>query len=653
MNRDRDPDDLGSNPSDNPRFSDLAAHWSQGGVLQGGLAATAVGFLGGSTIARAAGAAAASSAGELGNGKPKPLLGFVGVPVSTRDEIVHPPGYSVEVLIPWGTPLRSNGPTWKSDGSNTAADQLAQVGMHHDRMHFFPLGKGPEQNRRGLLVVSHEDIDPVALYSIADKVGAAPLTKAQVDKALAAHGVTIIEIALVEGHWQPVDSRYNRRITGITPMTFSGPVTLSHPALASGNPALGTLNNCAMGHTPWGTYLACEENWNGYFGTSVSGWKPSALQLRYGLSAGGFGYRWLEGDPRFDLALNPNEPNRFGWIVEIDPFDPTSTPVKRTALGRIRHEGATFTEARGHAVVYSGDDENLEYVYKWVSARPWRQMRARGVSPLDEGTLYVARFDADGTGTWLPLVHGRGPLTKANGWADQADVVLRTRQAADAVGATKMDRPEWITVHPWTKEVYMALTNGTAQNVDPGNPANPRRDNIHGHIIRWREDRSDNTATRFAWDIFLLAGDPAYDPSVTIKGDMFGSPDGIWFDDDGRLWIETDISNSSQLRADRKHDGLGNNALLCADTSTGEVRRFLVGPRGCEITGVITTPDGETMFANVQHPGESTNYWNGLYGAPTAENPRTVSNWPDQQPDGRPRSATLVIRKIGGGKIGT
>jgi secreted PhoX family phosphatase len=553
------------------------------------------------------------------------------------------------VLIPWGTPRSSGGPAWKSDGSNTAADQAQQVGMHHDGMHYFPLGKGPGGNRRGLLVVNHEYIDPIALYSLADAYTAAPLTKAQVDKALAAHGVTIIEIALVNGSWTQVDSRYNRRITGATPMAFSGPVGLDHPELQSNNAPMGTLNNCAMGYTPWGTYLACEENWNGYFGTSDTSWKPTPSQQRYGISAAGFGYRWHEGDPRFDLAVNPKELNRFGWVVEIDPFDPGSTPVKRTALGRIKHEGATFTEARSHAVVYTGDDENRDYVYKWVSARPWRQMRARGVSPLDEGTLYVARFDDDGSGTWLPLVHGSGALTPAKGFADQADVLLRTREAADAVGATKLDRPEWITVHPRTKEVYMTLTNGSAGP----NAVNPRNPNPYGHIIRWREDRADNTATRFSWDIFVLAGDPDYDPQVSINGDKFGSPDGIWLDGDGRLWIETDISNSAQNRPDRQHDGLGNNAMLCADPETGEIRRFLVGPRGCEITGVITTPDGETMFANVQHPGESTSFWNSQFGAPSASNPRTVSNWPDFDPQGRPRSATLVIRKIGGGKIGT
>jgi secreted PhoX family phosphatase len=310
-------------------------------------------------------------------------------------------------------------------------------------------------------------------------------------------------------------------------------------------------------------------------------------------------------------------------------------------------------------VVYSGDDENREYVYKYVSARPWRQMKAEGVSPLDEGTLYVARFNADGTGVWLPLVYGQGPLTAANGWADQADVLLRTRMAADAVGATKCDRPEWIAVHPKTCEVYVAMTNGSrTTDTSLGEGAvNPRLNNPYGHIVRWRED-GDHTAASFRWDIFALAGDPAY-PQFYGTGssgdgvDIFGSPDGLWFDPDGRLWIQTDVSNSSLNRPDRGYDRIGNNQMLVGDPATGKITRFLTAPRGCEVTGVVTTPDGETMFVNIQHPGESTKFWNDRFGAPSPANPRTVSNWPDYDPEGRPRSATIVIRKIRGGKIGT
>jgi uncharacterized protein len=296
-------------------------------------------------------------------------------------------------------------------------------------------------------------------------------------------------------------------------------------------------------------------------------------------------------------------------------------------------------------VVYSGDDQDGDYLYKYVSSAPWRRLRAQGKSPLDHGTLYVARFDDDGTGHWLPLQFGTGPLTAANGWQDQADVLLRTRLAADAVGATPLDRPEWVAVHP-NNDVYVTLTNGTSGPT----PVNPRDPNPYGHIIRWREQGGDNTATTFAWDIFILAGDPAYDPSVQLdEEDIFGSPDGLWFDPDGRLWIQTDISNSSQNLASRGYDRIANNQMLAADPTTRDIRRFLVGPRGCEITGVITTPDQRTMFINVQHPGETTTAW----GTPTPENPRAVSNWPDFDPAGRPRSATVVIRKRDGGVIGT
>jgi secreted PhoX family phosphatase len=338
-------------------------------------------------------------------------------------------------------------------------------------------------------------------------------------------------------------------------------------------------------------------------------------------------------------------------VVEIDPFDPQSQPVKRTALGRIKHEGATCTESKGRIVVYSGDDENGDYLYKFVGNAPWRQVRAKGMSPLDHGRLYVAKFDADGGGTWLPLVHGMGPLTPANGWADQADVLIRTRMAADAVGATRLHRPEWVAVHPHSREVFVTLTNGSGNDA----PVNSNRaNNPYGHIVRFREANNDDTA--FQWDIFLLAGDPAYDPNVPADQPIFGSPDGIWVDDSGIVWIQTDISNSSQNLASRGYDRIGNNAMLAANPATGEVRRFLTGPRGCEITGVTMTPDQRTMFVNIQHPGESTTYWNTLNGgAPTTAIPHRVSTWPFGSASNprRPRPATVVIRKLDGGRIGS
>jgi secreted PhoX family phosphatase len=635
-----DSEDRSSNPSANRAFSSvLATRISRRALLRGGAMAATAGFLvtAGEEPAGAAsrGSATAADAGR----SPAGLLGFTAVAANADDALTLPPGYRAEVIVPWGTPIRSTGPAWRPDGTNTAADQALQVGMQHDGMHFFPRGAG---NRRGVLVINHEYTDRTLLHADGDEV----MTREKSDKTLAALGVSVLEIASDNGRWRLIDSPLNRRINGTTPMAYSGPVPGHHPALRAAGRPRGTLNNCSQGVTPWGTYLACEENFNIYFGTDDPAWTPRPEQSRYGISRTGQGYRLHQVDPRFDVALNPNEPNRFGWIVEIDPFRPDSTPVKRTAMGRFKHEGATVTESRGHIVVYSGDDQDGEYIYKYVSAAPWRSMRAKGRSPLDEGTLYVARFDDGGTGRWLPLRFGEGPLTRAQGWVDQADVLLRTRQAADAVGATALDRPEWIAVRPADKAVYACLSNGSGW----ANEVTPRTPNPYGHIIRWHETGADNTATTFDWDVFILGGDPAYDGSVQLdETNLFGSPDGLWFDPDGRLWIQTDVSNYVMNAPGSGHERFGNNAMLACDPDTGEIRRFLVGPRGCEISGITMTPDRRTMFVNIQHPGELTPAW----GSPTPQNPRAVSNWPDFDPGGRPRSATVVIRKDDNSVIGT
>ena len=499
----------------------IATNVTRRSLLENGLGAGVLAFLGGA--AKTGDAAAQEMADPALEREPAavfgprdPFLGFAAVPTSDADSLVVPPGYTAEILIPWGQPLFSNGPAWKKDASNTAAEQEVQIGMHHDGMYYFPLLAESRRDQRGLLVLKHEYVDPVLLYTD----GATVMTQAKVDKALAAHGVTVIEIALTDGRWQTVDSPYNRRITGNTAMAFSGPVSASHPTLQSelGGTPKGTLNNCAHGRTPWNTYLTCEENWNGYFGTADTTWGPTATETRYGVSANGFGYRWHLADPRFDLSKNRKEVNRFGWVVEIDPFNPGSTPVKRTALRRFKHEGATFAEARGHAVIYSGNDENGDYFYKFVSAEPWRSVTkewfnsATRRSPLDEGVLYVAKFEPNGTGAWLPLVHGQGVLTTANGWVDQADVLIRTRPAADAVGATRMDRPEWCDVHPTTQDVYLTLTNGAGWGA-PTSP-NPRAPNPYGHILQISHAGGDHTATTMRWSVYLLASDLAFDPSM-------------------------------------------------------------------------------------------------------------------------------------------
>jgi hypothetical protein len=640
------PDDLVSNPSNAPTLADLLqVDRGRRRLLQSTLGAGALAFLGvplGRAVSRS-----------------EPFT-FPRVPVSDDDAVHVPEGYVAQVLYAWGDPV-SDGPVFAPDASNSAADQEQQAGMHHDGMHFFPLGA----DGRGLLVVNHEYADDGLLHPD----GMQTWTAEKVRKCQAAHGVSVIEIRRREdASWEVVrPSRYGRRITAYTPMRIAGPAAgharMRTAADPTGTRVLGTLNNCAHGTTPWGTYLACEENFQFYF---VNRGAIPVEQQRYGINDKGWRYRWEEHDARFDAQAHPNEPNRFGWVVEIDPFDPQSTPVKRTALGRFSHEGAQHALARdGRVVIYSGDDQRSEYIYKFVSRDAYDPADpARNRDLLDSGTLYAAQFHAGGSGTWVELAFGRNGLTPENGFADQAEVLIHARRAGDRVGATMMDRPEWITIHPHTGEVYCSLTNnkgrgGTTVNAADGstpagtaNPpvdaANPRAENIFGHIVRWREAGGDAGATTFEWDVFIQCGDPGNaDPNKRgdIEGDMFGSPDGLWVDAGGRLWIETDISPGALNKGD--YAPMGNNALLCADTASGEVRRFLTGPRGAEVTGVIHTPDRRTMFVNIQHPGETPRERSD------PANPQAVSTWPGGPRGRRPRSATLAIRRLDGGSIGS
>ncbi len=582
-------------------------------------------------------------------GKP---LGFTPVPVSTSDTLVVPAEYVAEVLYRWGDPVGSTAgaPLFKPDGSNSWEDQSLQAGMHHDGMALFPIDGNP---RHALLAINHEYTDDGLLHVS----GMSDWSANKVRKSQAAHGVSIIEIIERQGQWHVMpDSRFARRITANTSMLLSGPASghdlLKTAADPSGTRVLGTLNNCAAGDTPWGSFLTCEENWNGYFSSSA---QPNAAEKRYGLRHKGWGYRWHEYDERFDATKHPNESYRFGWVVEVDPMDPTQTPIKRTALGRIKHEGATTTLAKdGRVVVYMGDDERFEYLYKFISrdiVRPGGY--AANKTLLDHGTLYVAHFEANGHGRWLALVQGENGLTADKGFATQADVLIHTRQAADVVGATPMDRPEWIAVHPHTGEVFATLTNNS-QRGQPGrgvDSINPRADNIMGHIIRWREGSAkgnDAAATEFRWMQFALAGDPNAEQTEhrgNINGDMYGSPDGLAFDAGGLLWIQTDVSTSAMHQGAYKN--MGNNMMLCADPFTGETKRFLTGPKGCEITGITFTPDRRTVFINIQHPGETASERSD----PDA--PKAVSHWPDGPQGGRPRSATVAIRRKDGGMVGT
>ena len=574
-------------------------------------------------------------------------IGFKAMPIGLGDFIELPADYVATVLAPWGDAVGivGNMPTYKPDASNTAQEQAVQMGMHHDGLVFFPL---QGSSTHGLLAINHEYIDEGLLFPDGFELMSAD----KVLKAQNAHGISVIEVRLGSKGWQMVrPSKWARRITANTPMALTGPAAghalMRTAADPQGTRVLGTLNNCASSMTPWGTYLSGEENWAGYF---AAGDKPSAHHKRWGLRAKSHS-QWEAHDARFNAELNPNESNRFGWIVEVDPMDPLSTPVKRTALGRGAHEGAWVGQTKaGHAVVYSGEDARFEYIYKFVSRD---KIQAGGAAAnrdlLDHGTLYVARFEANGTGAWLPLVHGQGPLTAANGFADQGEVLVKARQASDALGATKMDRPEWLTIDPASGWVYCTLTNNS-QRGEPGKPgvdaANPRANNTMGQIIRW-QDAGDFDGLQFKWNHLLLAGDPANprpEAKGNIQGDVFGCPDGISFGPGGLLWIQTDV-HSSQLQQG-EFERIGNNQLLACDVSTGEVRRFFTGPANCEVTGLSFTPDGTTMFLSIQHPGESP----GERSDP--KEPSKYSSWPDYVDETRPRSAAVAVRKKNGGVIG-
>ena len=645
-----DTEDLSVNLSENALFASVVNRAiNRRGFLKMGSGLAATGFLAGPL----------AGCTSLGQGSPS-LLGFKAVAASSADTVTVAEGYTARPFVPWGTPLFSTGPGsyWKGDGSETAADQARQVGENHDGMHFFPID-GRSSNE-GLLVINHEYTSVVkGRYITLFGSPAAPANSLdRVNKAMNAWGCSVIHIRKdTGGQWAVVlDSTYNRRLTSASPMELTGPAAgdalLRTSADPTGRRVLGTINNCGNGFTPWGTYLTCEENFNNNFGTTVEpqvdGRSPA--QKRYGITAGATEYGWETQHARFDYKKEPNESNRFGWVVEIDPFNPLSLPKKRTALGRFKHESAAwhFTPDK-RVVVYMGDDQANDYVYKFVSDQPYVEGNpAANRQLLDSGKLYVARFDNGatrgdfmGTGEWLLLDKQANPLLRADpDFPNQAAVLVHARLAADKVGATKMDRPEWVAVHPDTGEVYCTMTNNAQRTTS--DDANPREKNVYGQIVRWREAGGDAAATRFQWDLFVLAGNPTVPGhpgtpqagSANVHADnTFNSPDGLAFDRFGRLWIQTDgnYSNTSHFA----HQG--NNQMLAADPKTREIRRFLVGPRECEVTGFAFTPDHRTMFVNIQHPGETG---------------RGNSHWPDGG-QALPRSATVIVTKNDGGVIGT
>ncbi|MCC6208769.1 MAG: PhoX family phosphatase [Gammaproteobacteria bacterium] len=691
------PDIKTRNSSDNESIHDLIEQYK---VNRRGFLKTSLGATAGAGAAAVLGANVVDSMVNFAEAAPVHMgrIGFASVPaniVPMIDAVTVPTGYSASVLVSWGDSL-SSAQHWNPSGAMSESTQKHCYGAHTDGMHYFPF-PGPLGNARGLLVTNSEYCDPALVNNIApaSAYASAALTLDMVRAQQAAHGVNVVAVGkdLVgkgRGEWKVVrHSPFNRRITGNTPCKISGPAAghalMKTAANPNGKRALGTLNNCAHGDTPWGTYLTCEENWNGYFGTTQS-FTQTNDEKRYGVAAAGFGYRWHEVDARFDVRNEPNEPHRFGWVVEIDPFDPDSTPIKRTALGRFKHEGAeVVVDDKNRVAVYMGDDERNEYIYKFVCARKYNPRNQKANRDLlDDGTLYVAKFNADGSGEWLPLVWGDNGLTPENGFTDQGEVLIKCRQAADRLGATMMDRPEWGTAHPVTREMYMTLTNNSrrgntpvsSNNVDgttaaaTANPvvdaANPRPDNDFGHIIRWRDANGRADASRFQWDLFVQCGDKStsktlggsYTPgefggqavgySGNINGDDYGAPDGLWFDRDGRLWIQTDQAGN----ATGDWVNIGGNVMMCANPTTGETRRFLTSPKNCEVTGVTATPDGKTMFVGIQHPGED---WVATF----TDN----STWPDSGANGpttasgqvpfKPRSSVMVITRDNNGVIGT
>ena len=570
------------------------------------------------------------------------LLGFEPVTASSEDAVRVPKGYRVNVLVRWGDPLFPDAPDFRTDGAGSAGAQGLQFGDNNDGMSLFPITAD-----RVLLAVNNESTNLEFLYSHTGPV----FSEQDVRKAKAAVGVSIVELRRTNGLWT-IDrsSGYNRRIHADSPTVLTGPAA-GHPLVRTvadpgGSQVLGTLANCANGATPWGTFLTCEENFDLAFGSS--GADPATDRQRlYGLDPRRHDPQWFRHDGRFDLFRHPNEAHRFGWVVEVDPFDPQSSPRKRTALGRFKHENAALVVNRdGRVVIYMGDDTHGQYLYRFVSRHCFCPGDQRmNCELLAEGTLYVAKFDAPGdlprgTGRWLPLRHGEGPLV-APKFRDQAEILVFARQAARLVGATTMDRPEWVAIHPDGKSVYCSLTNNRHRGVKAGQPvnaANPRVNNIYGQIIRWRPWEGDHAAGRFDWDVYVMAGNPGVHAGTPYAGseqinesNKFNSPDGLAFDRDGRLWIETDGDESN--RGD--FEGMGNNQLLAADPSAGEIRRFMTAPPGSEVTGFAMTHDQRTLFVGIQHPGAR--------GA--------VSNWPDGGAS-KPRSAVVQIQREDGGVIG-
>ncbi|WP_462330357.1 PhoX family protein [Thiohalocapsa halophila] len=695
-----DPDDIPANPTTEPSLDDLIQRrFSRRDLLRGALGALAAGPLAG--LAAGTAAAATAEPQQPASSSPDDPTRFDFPEIPRGVDATHhvAPGYSAQVLIRWGDPLLPGAPPFDPQRPSAAA-QRRQFGYNNDFIGYIPLPLGSSNSEHGLLCVNHEYTNTGLMFpGLADAEDpAAALTRAMVDTELAAHGGSVVEIHKVGGQWRLVpDSRFNRRIDALTtPIRIAGPAA-GHPRLRTradptGRRVIGTLNNCAGGITPWGTYLMAEENFHLYFAGSLDDHPEQRNYARCGMPAAR--YAWAKHHRRFDLNAEPNEANRFGWIVEMDPFDPDAPPVKRTALGRFKHEGAEcIVNGDGRLVIYTGDDQRFEFLYKFVTdgavtplpdpaadpagqtyagridaggrvhfheqdlRRRIAEARAANRELLDSGTLYVARLEADGDLQWLPLVHGRGPLTAENGFDSQADVLIETRRAATLLGATPMDRPEDVEPNPVTGKVYVSLTNNKNRGRDgyaDTDAANPRAENLWGQILELTPTDGDHAADTARWDLLVRAGDPT-DPAVgahwnpaTSEHGWLACPDNCAVDPAGRLWIATDQGGGWPVTSGGA-DGV--YALETEGPGRGTARAFFRVPVGAEMCGPRFTPDGRTLFVAVQHPAaDGTEAYPGFERPSTFEDPAT--RWPDFADGIPPRPSVVAITRDDGGEIG-
>ena len=563
------------------------------------------------------------------------FFNFTKVDCNNNDTITLPEQYNWSVVSKWGDPMWSDVEEFNQTSCGSHESQLKSVGDNNDGMELFITS-----DNKTLLAVNNEYTNHKIIFS--NRKSLLPENKEDILKGMYAHGVSIFEIKNSNNQWNLVkDSKYNRRITPFTKMEITGPAK-GHSLMKTkedkdGIYAKGTWNNCGSGKTPWGTYLTCEENFNKYFSSSDKNFKSTNELNRYGIRTREIGLNWAKADSRFDLSKEVNEPNKVGYVVEIDPLNPNSTPKKHTALGRFKHENAELVISKdGKIIVYMGDDERGEYLYKYVSNESINEVKDKSTL-LSNGNLYVAKFNDNFTGEWLLLD------TQTTGLSSKAEVCIFTRLAASKVGATTMDRPEWIASNPKKNEVCCCLTNNKNRGIKTNkggdkvdvDKVNPRKNNKYGQIVRWKPRDNNHSSVYFEWDLFVVAGNPnVHDDnnrgSKNIdKENMFNSPDGLKFDKYGRLWIQTDgnYSNSGDFK------GMGNNQMLIADTNTGKIKRFMVGPKECEVTGLTFAPDYKTVFVGIQHPGE-----------------RLGSNFPDNG-NNKPRSCIIAIQKKDGSEI--